>query len=286
MVFFGLAWVMYQRAAFLHVGQTEDTAPNPSLKRQVVFQDEDTLRYNGYTIVRTEVGVVISKSGKTVYHSPEGLERKGFNEIGLASFLGNNTRQLVIQRFSGGSDCCCSSWMLELADSVRFLYRSEDYPELGYELGFADYDEDGTIELTQTNMSFDRFDRLSHAASPFSTVYFKYSPGKRRYILANRFFAKLFLEEANEKTKLLKAFAQPIDAKSFVDSTGEYVSAVLDVMMEFVYAGEKERGWIFFDEWYRLPDKTKMKKKIQAVLESSRIFKELYSGQAGEVSSK
>ncbi|HLF19556.1 MAG TPA: hypothetical protein VI704_02090, partial [Bacteroidota bacterium] len=204
MAFFGLAWVLYQRATFLHGDQTEDAV---TLQHQVVFQDEDTLRHNGYTIVRTEVGVEISKNGKTIYHSPGALDRKEFNETGLASLLGNNTKQLVIQRFSGGSECCWSSWVLELADSLRFLYRSEDYPELGYELGFADYDKDGTIELTQTNMSFDRFDRLTHAASPFSTAFFKYSTREKRYMLANRSFVKLFLEEASW---MLATFIRPM----------------------------------------------------------------------------
>jgi len=74
----------------------------------------------------------------------------------------------------------------------------------------------------------------------------------------------------------VKAAADTLNPAAFGDENGVYLSAVLQVVINYVYAGQRDTGWNFFDKWYSLGDKEDMKKKIQDVLAESKIYQELY----------
>jgi len=286
LVLVGLTWYMFEHMTFFR--QPSGIPERISSRRghpAQVYTDLDTLVYNHYTIVNsfdaqdTSSGahsVTIYKSGKLIYQHPEGVEQREFNQFGLVSLLGDSSKQLVIQQYSGGAHCCWTAWVLDLSDSIRFLYQSEDYPEVGYELGISDLDNDGVTELSQAIIAFDYFDRLSHADSPVSVAYFRFSKEKGRYVLANREFSRLILARIAQEEDSVKAAADTLNPAAFGDENGVYLSAVLQVVINYVYAGQRDTGWNFFDKWYSLGDKEDMKKKIQDVLAESKIYQELY----------
>ncbi|MBI4430027.1 MAG: hypothetical protein HY562_13015 [Ignavibacteriales bacterium] len=281
MLFLGLGYYFFQKAIFLHSENGEETIPD----REVTLQDEDTLFYGEFLIVRTELlagpgprryGVVISRNATTPYRHPETVDQKEYIEMGLASLLGNANQQLIIQQFSGGTRCCWNSWVLELGDSIRPLYRSSDFRELGNEISFEDLDGDGRAELSQSILLFEYFDRLDNTRSQLPTAYFQYSDVKRRYVLANMTFSQFLENKAEEAGLLVKNFADTAELRLYGDPDGQFLSLVLGATLEYIYAGKRDRGWTFFDRWYTLADKPEIRRKIQLLLSSSGLFEELY----------
>ncbi|MEK6566214.1 MAG: hypothetical protein AABZ41_05870, partial [Bacteroidota bacterium] len=91
-----------------------------------------------------------------------------------------------------------------------------------------------------------------------------------------RKFSSLILNKTQEHEQRVKAMADTTDFIQFEDLSGNYLSSVLKVLMDNVFAGQKEKGWKFFDIWYRLADKDQMRHKIQQTFEASNVNQELY----------
>jgi hypothetical protein len=278
-LFAGIAWVFYQEATFLH-GVVIENETDPLSQDVSILPD--SLTYLDYTIVRTldpqdsTYGVAIFKNKQRVWRSREETIRPEYNEVKLVSLLRDGAKQLFVQHFSGGAHCCWTSIILELSDSVHTLFHSDDYTDLGYQLTMSDLDRDGMMDLHMTIITFDYFDRLTHAISPISSAYFSYSPSTRRFVLTSRKFSSLILNKTWEHEQRVKAIADTTDFARFEDIRGDYLSSVLKVLMDDVFAGQKEKGWKFFDTWYRLADKDQMKRKIQQTFEASTVYQELY----------
>ena len=278
-LFASIAWILYQQATFLH-GTAVDNTTGPASQNISILPD--SLNYLGYTIVRTldaqdsTYGVAISKNKERVWTSREGTARPEYNEVKLVSLLRDGTKQLFVQHFSGGAHCCWTSVILELSDSVHTLFNSDNYTDLGYQLTMSDLDRDGMMDLHLTIITFDYFDRLNHAISPFSSAYFSYSPPARSFVLTSRKFSRLILNKTRAHEQRVKTMADTTDLTRFEDIGGDYLSSVLKVLIDYVFAGQKEKGWEFFDAWYRLGDKDEMRLKIQQTFDASNIYLELY----------
>ncbi len=278
-LFAAIVWVFYQQATFLHA-VVADNETDPLSQDVSILPD--SLTYLDYTIVRTldpqdsTYGVAIFKNKQRVWRSREGTIRPEYNEVKLVSLLRDGTKQVFIQHFSGGANCCWTSIILELSDSVRTLFNSDDYTDLGYQLTMSDLDRDGIIDLHLTIITFDNFDRLNHALSPFSSAYFSYSLSTRTFVLTSRKFSSLILNKTQEHEQRVKTMADTTDFTQFEDIGGDYLSSVLKILIDHVFAGQKEKGWKFFDTWYRLADKDQMKRKIQQTFEASNVYQELY----------
>ncbi len=278
-LFAGIAWVFFQQATFLH-GVVAENETDPLSQDVSILPD--SLIYGDYTIVRTldpqdsTYSVAIFKKKQRLWSSREGTIRPEFNEVKLVSLLRDGTKQLFVQHFSGGAHCCWTSIILELSDSVHTLFHSDDYTDLGYQLTMSDLDRDGMMDLHLTIITFDYFDRLNPAISPFSSAYFSYSSSTRRFTLMSRKFSSLILSKTREHEQRVKAMADTTDFTQFEDIGGDYLSSVLNVLMDYVFAGQREQGWKFFDIWYRLGDKDEMRHKIQQTFEASNVYQELY----------
>ena len=278
-LFVGIVWVFYQQATFLHGPVVYDETDSDSQDALVL---PDSLSYRDYTIVRTldpqdsTYGVAIFKNKQRVWRSREETIRPEYNEVKLVSLLRDGAKQLFVQHFSGGAQCCWTSIILELSDSVHTLFHTDDYTDLGYQLTMSDLDRDGMMDLHLTIRNFDYFDRLTHANSPFSSAYFSYSPLTRTFVLTSRKFSSLILNKTQEHEQRVKAMADTTDFTQFEDIGGDYLSSVLKVLIDHVFAGQKDKGWEFFDTWYRLADKDEMRHKIQQTFEASNVNQELY----------
>jgi hypothetical protein len=265
---------------------TSQNVWNLQTYHDIPFSAQDTIFFYEYRIIRTVdslhsrfplYGIEVQRDGSIEFRLDNGVPRPQFVRGALLPVLNSNNEQLLIERFSGGAHCCWSYWLLALRYSADTLFESDKYPELGYELAMKDLDNDGKPELLQSIIAFDYFDRLPHVASPFSRAVFKYSPESDRFKLANRAFPKIILGDTLAAIRHLQAVADSVNAATFKDANGAYLHDVVQLVIDFAYAGQRERGWSLFDQLYILRDKETMRSKIDTVLNRSKIYQELYS---------
>jgi hypothetical protein len=255
-------------------------APLYTQSLESVFTDEDTLLYKGYEVTRlydsqNEVWfAILKKADEVITTFTSGGQLKEWTNFGLFPFLGPETSQLIVEQFSGGAHCCWSYWIFNATGDLELLYTSEEYP-VGYGLTPMDLDADGVFEFTQTILSFDYFDRLPHALSPLPAAVFKYEKSDR-YLPANQLFPDYLLKGIDDDIKRVKGFNDTLDFKTYDDPHGEYLSAVLEVVLRYIYAGKEDEAWAFYEKAYRLPDKEEMESKIREKLKDCPIYKHIY----------
>lgn len=242
-------------------------------------------KVEGYTIIKTcdtvesthtVYSLIISRNGSIKFRTKVGVEDSNDVKYILYPLVPNGRKQVIIEEYTGGAHCCRMYWILDLVDSVRILYQSDETEsELGEIYQIIDFDKDGCFEFTQFLNSFHYFDNIPGAASPFGRAVFKYSKETRTFLLANREFPLVNLEDIDKKKADVKQFLDT--TKSFnQDLSTALLALTLDVLIDYVYAGQDSIGWSFFDKNYVLRDKHQMEEKIQGVFDTSIIYNELH----------
>lgn len=256
------------------------SAEPKTVKLDTVLIKADTLVFAGYEVSKTHDALegvwsaALSKNGKTEQMFSQGGRLKEWTAFGLFPFIGTGTPQLIVEQFSGGAHCCWTDWIINLVPGYQVLYASEDYP-VGYGVTPVDIDGDGVFEFKQTIVTFDYFDRLPHALSPLPAAVFKYDRKAHRYLPANQDYADYLLAGIENDVQRVKNLNDTIDVKTYEDLHGEYLSAVLEVVLRYAYAGRENDGWRFFDKEYRLVDKKDMEAKIREKLETCLIHRSI-----------
>ena len=242
----------------------------------------DTLSYAGYDVKRSyddathESFATIKKNGKTLAkHSNGGLGKES-TDIGLFSFLGGDTKQLVIMQYTGGAHCCWIYKIYELSPKLRLLFDGEKYgiDSIGYELSLKDIDGDGRYELTQAVMTFDYF-HMSHASSVFPSAIFSYDEKMRMYLPANHKFSSYLLEGLEEDLQRVVEERGKVDSNNVI-ANERYLAAVMQVTLKYIYAGQEADGWEFYDLEYSLNNRDGIKADIRKALKSDPIYQSIY----------
>ena len=262
--------------------QIPDTADDESDQLEAIFIKGDRLSYAGYEIERsfdaaTSISTAtIKKNGKTLATLNNGGLGKDSTEIGLFPFLGEKTKQLVIMQYSGGAHCCWTYKIYDFSPKLRLLFDGEEYgpDSIGYELHPEDIDGDGRYEFTQAVMTFDYF-HMSHASSVFPSALFSYDEKRRIYLPANRKFSSYLLEDMEGDVKRVEKEREKIDHNNVI-ANERYLSAVLQVMLKYIYAGQEANGWEFYDREYQLKNKTEIKMDIKKALRSDPVYQSIY----------
>ncbi len=238
---------------------------------------EVTRSYNAQTERST---ATISRRGRVLatFNEGGGPDRDS-TRIGLFSLLGGGTQQLIIEQYSGGAHCCWRYWIYNLTPVFRRIYDSAAYGanQLGYQLNIADLNRSGQYELIQSVMSFDYFE-LPHAQSPFPPAVFQYQWRSGRYQLANRRFPDYVLRDVAEHIREVQGLNRRLNPGS-EQFRENYLAAMLQVVLKYIYAGREREAWEFYDREYRLPDKEEMRGKIRRQLRTSAIYNALYRRQ-------
>ncbi len=187
-------------------------------------------------------------------------------DFGYFPFLGGSTKQLFIsQDVSRGG----RQWIATLSPSFEVIFNGEEL-NVGREasdFSAADFDRDGIYELILPITDFYAFqDKMSMANIPLPNIIFKYHPGKRRYLPANSIF----------KEKLLKHIIEAPPVGQSVGSEFNHRSGVLDNLLTYIYAGEKQQGWAYFDKHYRLNDKTEIRNRVEEILRAQPVYNLIY----------
>lgn len=240
------------------------------------------LTYGGYVVTRAfserESFAVISRGGREMARVADGAPRDYATRIGLFPFLGGNGKQLVVEQYTGGAHCCMVYRVYDLGAELRTLFDGDEFgiDEIGEDINVVDADRDGRYEFTQMVMAFDYF-MTSHANSVFPTALFAYDEAAGRYVPSNKKFSAYLLRGVARDIAKVKALNRRMTKKERASTFhGEHFHAVLDVLLKYVYAGEEEKGWKFFDAHYLLGDKSEVEAGVKEKLSESAIYRATY----------
>lgn len=249
-----------------------------------VFIKGSRLTYGGYVVTRVideqsgESRAVITRGGRELVRLTDGAPREDATRIGLFPFLGAKGRQLVVEQYTGGAHCCTVYRVYELGAELRALFDGDEYgiEEIGEDMNVVDIDRDGRYEFTQSVMAFDYF-MTSHAGSVFPMVVFAYDEGAGKYTPANRKFSAYLLRGVARDIGKVEALNRRLTRKERAGSFhGEHFTAVMDVLLKYVYAGEERKGWAFFETHYLLADKAEVEAKVKEHLKESAVYRATY----------
>jgi endonuclease/exonuclease/phosphatase family metal-dependent hydrolase len=252
-----------------------------------LFVEGDSLSYNGYQVVKLkkrikhefppvmksppdliEVSYAVLKKNRRVLATFEGVYFGAGNatDFGLFAFLGGQTKQLAVSQTvpRGGRH-----WVVDLSSRSRVIFDSGDYGVGREEFSVIDIDKDGVYEISLPITVFYTFENMSMAETPLPEIIFRYDRRAGKYLPANPAFQDYVLRGIEDEIRRLN----PQDERS-------YLSRRLDIVLRYIYAGEEQKAWSFFEREYRLPNAAEMKSKIKAVLKDEGVYKYLYGRRA------
>jgi len=268
------------------VGITIPTAPNAPKRTadcEVLsdFVEADKLTYGDFQIVRrhkkvqldwypnekplrTEVSFAELKHGKKTLASFDGVYHAlgNLTDFGMFRLLGKDERQLVVQQTIPRTG---NHWIWDLnSDLARKIYDSADWGVGREDLCVGDVDDDGIMEISQEVTAFcGLMDKFAMAWIPLTPVFFKYDPQSQRYLPASH--------------KLDRSFVITTDENEAMSSRDPFEqSLIVHSLLEYVFAGQREKGWALFERNYRGDDKDEMRKRIQAILKEQPVYRYIY----------
>lgn len=253
------------------------------------FLNQDRSEVQGYTIERRlrkvplESGhdgskmiwidmqyIRLSKDNRVIKTFDAGLYFGAGNsaDFGFFPFLNNGSEQLFVSQdiYRGGNQ-----WVASLVPRFKVIFDGDDWAvgREAWDLEAADLDRDGSYEIIAPTCIFYGFANLSPAGTPLTRIVFKYSKNSGRYLPANPLFSDYLLARAERMKTQIRSTGDPIENQN-------HMSDILNVTLDYVFAGRQTEAWTFFDQAYKLPDKTKMKKEVQAKLSRSPVYRYIY----------
>ncbi len=213
-----------------------------------------------YLVVK-RASKVIRKFDAEVY-SPVGNN----TEAGFFSLLGHQSDQLIISQDISRTGV---QWVADFSRGFKIIFDGQKF-QVGREandMTISDLDADGIYEITVPITNFYGFEgwRLTTSDTPLPDIIFRYDPIQREYLPANPHFKECLLKNIEEADKNARAInEQP--------SLGRLMSIALD----YVFVGEEQRGWTFFEETCTLPDKDRIKADIKKELKSHPVYRYVY----------
>lgn len=234
----------------------------------------DTLSYGDYSVAKLNKKVRIEQAEGLTEVSYAVLKEKGkfltkfdgvysgvgnATDFGLFSFLGNKNKQLIVSQTIPRNG---RHWIVDLATDFRVIYDSADYAVGREDLSVLDIDKDGEYEVLQENTAFYGFNNFSMAESPLPWIIFKFDKKAGKYLPANHLLKEYALENINVRINDLSA--------------ENNLATLLYVTLQYIYAGEEQTGWEFFDKEYKNPDREDVRSRAKAILRKEPVYKFIY----------
>jgi hypothetical protein len=213
-----------------------------------------------YAVVKRR-GKMIAKFDGDIYF-PLGNS----TEAGWSSLLNKGSKQLVISQDIVKTGV---QWVVDFSNGFKLVFDGHKFL-VGRESGdmtIVDFDGDGIKEIMVPITAFYGFEgwRLTTSETPLPEIIFKYAPGRREYLPANPFFKECLLRD-------IQAADNSLRSSNVQPGLGRLMSVVLD----YVFVGEEQRGWKFFDEMCKLPDKAAIKADTRKELIRHPIYQYVY----------
>jgi hypothetical protein len=271
--------------------QQEQSPTTRSSEREVrigdILTNRDRLSYDGYTIERRnkirrlDYPPEAGSEPDTVEVSYARLKRHGravatfdaniyfglgnATRFGLFPLFGGNKKQLIVsQDISRGG----TQWIASLSPRFHTIF---DGPKWGVgregdDMQIIDLDHDGVYEIIAPITDFYDFqDKMAISQIPLPEIIFRYDPKSARYLPANHLFSEYALRNVDSEARRAKG-----------PDEMSVRSGVLNILLDYIYAGEREKGWLFFDRQYMLSDKDEVEHRIKAILKAQPVYKFIY----------
>jgi hypothetical protein len=235
---------------------------------------ESPLSYLGYEIVKSkrqgasEVEyAVLRHNGREVAKFDSPIDQLSEIRFGLFSFLGKDDKQLIIEQTA---DKFWRYWVVSLQPKFKILYDSKKY-DVVFELRVADLDHDGNLEIIQNLGTFWYFNS-NNVLSSRPQMIFKYNSSMGSYIPANPEFKETALKDIEQRIEKTRQVAQKKDDPAY---DLHLRSAVVDVVLRYLYAGEQDTAWAFYDQAYNVEDKESLRAQLKAKLTQDALYREI-----------
>ena len=254
-------------------------------------KEQVSLSYNGYTILKElktvknapmmshpfeTPNIRVMKDGKLMgtYIKFRGSPMT-VADFGLFNLLGKADKQLIIGETEPRSG---RFWIISLFPTHRVLFDTNEYNGSRQEMWVRDIDKDGVYELKVVSLGCTSigtpFNMLS---TPQPLIIFKYDEQANRYLPANHLLKDHALEGIEERIEKLDSTAEkPAQTNRQLHEGAWYFREMTEIFLDYVYAGEEKKGWVFFDKFYNLLDKKKVKRSIKSDLRKDKIYRFIY----------
>lgn len=234
------------------------------VKKHLLYNDE-TSRPNHFVEVNY---VTVRKSGEGLRTFDAGVY-SGFGgdaNFGYFPFLGGETNQLFISQdiFRGGCQ-----WIVSLSPRFQVIFDIQEFSigREAWDLGAVDLNKDGVYEITAPVTDFYAFqDKMGMSGIPLPDIIFKYDPTKAKYLPANPTF----------KSHALKGLVPVTKFDKIEVNNARHLSAVLNNLLTYIYAGEEKQGWDFYDHNYQLDDKEEIRTRVVKILREQPVYNLIY----------
>lgn len=239
-----------------------------------IFTKETSLSYQGFTVtklqktvniegIKTKVSYAVLKKDEKVVANFDGLYHPMGNatQFGLFPFLGGEAKQLVVEQSIPRN---WSHWIVNLVPDSHVMFDSRKWAVDG-KLTPVDVNKDGIFEFTETLTTFHDFQRLPSSESPLIDVLFVYDANAREYVPSGRVFQEYALKGIDDEISLLQHNNEP-----------GYLSAVVRIVLRYIYAGKRDEGWSFYEREYKLANKNLIKSNILDKLRNEPVYNFIY----------
>lgn len=211
--------------------------------------------------------LVVRRQGRTVAKFDAGIYSPMGNatDAGLFSLLNDGNHQLIVSQDISRTGV---QWVADFSQGFKIIFDGKKFlvGREGNDMTISDFDGDAVQEITVPITAFYGFQGLrSVSDTPLPDIIFKYNPGKREYLPANPHFKECLLRDIEAADKSSRALSEQ-------PSLGRLMSVALD----YVFVGEELKGWQFFDETCKLPDKAKIKADMQKELNEHPVYRYVY----------
>ena len=245
------------------------------------YSKDETLSFMEYEVVKSrrqaKIGApkgvseieyaVLRRNGRVVAKFDSPIEQLSEIRFGLFSFLGTDAKQLVIEQTSNKF---WRYWIVSLKPEFRVIYDSNKYGVV-YEMRVGDLDRDGQLEIIQNLGSFWYFNS-DNIFSPRPQIIFKYNSVTGSYIPANPEFKGVALRDIEQRIGKTR---EVIETKEDPAYDLHVRSAVLDVVVRYLYAGSGEEAWAFYDQNYNLDNKDSLRAQLKDKLKQDVLYREI-----------
>ena len=188
--------------------------------------------------------------------------------LNLTDINGDGVKEVIVQSSSGGNCWSCNpTEIYSIRNQKVELIAASPMQDV------RDLDGDGSMELVVTDPRWELYGDLSHAASPFASVIFRWK--NNRYVYASSDFPGFYKEELNRLRASIEGARAEITSEEFSDES--YVGLSISVALAHAHMGEVERGLKEMEALLNLNAKSPAQRKRRA-----EIIKDFRSGDSSE----
>lgn len=151
---------------------------------------------------------------------------------------GDGLKEIVVNSADGGNCQACSEILIFQVKNGRADRISEFSPDWVIPKRLDDLNNDGVYELICSDSRWDMYEGVTHDRSPDIMIIYAWKVDRYRY--ASREFSSVYRVEIDQAhRKIEEANMAPDD----IAHDELLVSAAIELLLNYIHAGDKERGW-------------------------------------------